>query len=69
MKLFNCKSCNTMSNMKPNAYEKRNGLCIECFNSIIRPFNCESCHVKYESTHNEYNKYNKALCVECKIFL
>jgi hypothetical protein len=65
-----CKSCNSVSKMKLKAYEKRNGrLCIECFNSILRPFYCESCHIEYESTHNEFNKYNKALCVECKFFL
>ena len=61
-----CRLCNIAQQMKFKAYEKRNGLCITCFNSIIRPFYCESCHIEYESTHNEFNKYNKALCDKCR---
>ena len=63
---YYCKSCNIKQQMKLKAYEKRNGLCISCFNSILRTFYCESCNISYESTHNEFNKYNKALCSNCK---
>ena len=63
--MYSCKSCNIHTKMKVKAFQKRNGLCVECFNSILRPFYCESCHVEYESTHNEFNKYNKAICIDC----
>jgi hypothetical protein len=64
--MYSCKSCQVIKPMKTKAYEKRQGLCVECFNSVIRLFNCEICHNDYESTHNEFNKYNKALCDKCK---
>jgi hypothetical protein len=67
--MFSCKLCNIEKPMKPKSYVKRNGLCIDCYNSIIRIFSCESCNIEFNSTHNEFNKYNKALCDKCKIFL
>ena len=63
--MFTCKSCMNVMAVKPKVYEKRNGRCVNCYNSIPRPFNCESCSIEYISTHNEFNKYNKALCNKC----
>lgn len=63
--MFTCKSCMNVIHSRPKAYEKRNGLCVSCYNSIPRPFNCESCNIEYISTHNEFNKYNMARCEKC----
>jgi hypothetical protein len=65
--MFTCRLCTNTIEVKPRVYKKRNGLCVKCFNSIPRPFNCESCKIEYISTHNEFNKYNKALCEKCLI--